>query len=269
MTLTLANGPLSKSPPETVNYEVEGPRHLLLFEEFPRRVRAAFGGETVADTRRGKLLHETGCLPVLYFPADDVRSDLLRPSERSTHCPFKGDASYFAVAAGDRVAEDAVWTYREPLEDAAWLRGYLAIHWDAMDAWYDEDEEVEGHLRDPYHRVDIRESSRHVRVLAAGEVIAETERPKLLFETGLPNRYYIPPDDVRGDLLERSETRTVCPYKGTASYRSMRTSGGARLDDVAWAYERPLEDAAKIAAHLCFSHDEVAVEVDGERVEGG
>lgn len=207
MTLTLSHGPLSGSPPETTNYEVEGPRHRLFFHDFPRRVRGLFGDETIADTQSGRMLHETGYLPVLYFPEQDVRSDLLRPSDKTTHCPFKGDATYFSIAVADRLAEDAIWTYPEPLAEARWLRGYLAFYWDAIDAWYEEDERIEGHLRDPYHRVDVRESSRHVRVLADGEVIAETRRPKVLFETGLPNRYYIPPDDVRQEALEPSEDR--------------------------------------------------------------
>lgn len=142
----------------------------------------------------------------------------------------------------------------------------MAIEWDAMEAWYDEDERVEGHLRDPYHRVDVCESTRHVRILAVGELVAETERPKLLFETGPPNRFYIPPEDVRRELLEPSDSRSVCPYKGTASYWSLRVDG-ALHEDAAWSYEDPLEDASKAPKHICFSHDDLQIEVDGERVE--
>lgn len=267
MTLTLSHGPLSGRPPEAVNYRIEGPAHRLLFDDFPRRVRAVLAGETIADTDRGKLLHETGLLPVLYFPEEDLRSDLLEPSDHSTHCPFKGDASYRSIRVGDRVAENAVWYYPEPLEGATWLRGYAAIYWNLMDAWLDEDEEVEGHLRDPYHRVDVRDSNRVVRVLAGSEVIAETSRPKLLSETGLPNRFYIPPEDVRRDLLQPSDTRTICPYKGRASYWSLRTSD-RKFDDVAWSYEKPLDNAAKVLGHLCFAHPEISVTVDGHRPQG-
>lgn len=267
MTLTLSSGPLSGRSPETVNYRIDGPAHRLLFDDFPRRVRAVLGGVTVADTVRGKLLHETGLLPVLYFPERDVRTDLLVPSEHTMHCPFKGDASYRSVRVGDRVADDAVWSYPDPREGAEWLRGYAAIYWSAMDAWLDEDEEVAGHLRDPYHRVDVRRSDRLVRVTAGSVVVAETRRPMLLSETGLPNRFYLPAEDVRRDLLLRSETRTVCPYKGFATYWSLDV-GDRRIDDVAWSYEQPLENADKVPGLLCFAHPEVTLTVDGQRAEG-
>jgi uncharacterized protein (DUF427 family) len=186
-------------------------------------VRAVFGGETVVDNHSVKLLHETGHLSVYYLPEEDLRGDLLEPTDHTTHCPFKGDASYRSVRVEDRIAEYAVWTYPEPLEDAPPILGYVALYHDAMDKWLEEDEEVFGHPHDPYHRVDVLESSRHVRVSLNGEVVAETKRPKILFETGLPPRYYIPPEDVRTDLLVPSETKTVCPYKGVAS---SRTSSG-------------------------------------------
>lgn len=263
MTLTLSSGPLAARPPGTVNYRIEGPDHALLFQEFPRRVRALLAGETVADTVRGMLLHETGYLPVLYFPEGDLRSDLLESSDHTTWCPFKGEATYRSVRVGERVAPHAVWAYAKPLDGATWLGGYAAISWDAMDAWLDEDEEVEGHLRDPYHRVDVRGSSRHVRVLSGGEVLADTTESKLLSETGLPNRWYLPAGDVRRDLLQRSETVTICPYKGRATYWSLWL-GDRRIDDVAFSYEQPLENALKAGGHLCFVHPEVTVEVDGE-----
>ncbi|MEC4017882.1 DUF427 domain-containing protein [Streptomyces sp. H27-D2] len=272
MTLTLSHGPLSGRPPQTVNYELRGPAHKLFFQDFPRRVRARFAGETVLDTRDGMLLHETGLLPQLYVPDADLTAELLRPTEHDTHCPFKGTAAYWSVSpaggAGEsqqeggaaRVAENAVWAYPEPLAEASWLRGYKAVYWGSMDQWLDEDEEVLGHLRDPYHRVDVRRSSRHVRILAGEQVIADSTRPMLLSETGLPNRYYLPRGDVRTDLLEHSDTSTVCPYKGTAEYWSLPLDG-RRLDDVAWSYAEPLDETLKAAGYLCFLHDELSIEV--------
>lgn len=260
MSLTMPPGPLAGHLPETVNYRIDGPAHQLHCHEFPRRVRARFGGETLLDTVRGRLLHETGLLPVLYVPAEDVRTGLLEQTQHRTHCPFKGDASYWSVRAGDRIAENAVWAYQEPRPEVSWLRGYLACYWEAMEAWYDEDEQVFGHLRDPYHRVDVRASSRQVRVLAGGEVIAETGQPRVLSETGLPNRWYVPAADVRREVLQPSETRTVCPYKGTAAYWSVQL-GGELLADAAWSYPDPLEGAGKIRDYLCFSHDGVTVDV--------
>ncbi|MQA12018.1 MAG: DUF427 domain-containing protein [Pseudonocardiaceae bacterium] len=265
MTLTFSTGPLAAEPAGRVNYRIEGPAHRLLFDEFPRRVRAMFGAEVVLDTQDGKLLHETAYLPQLYVPDSDVRAELLTPTDHRTHCPFKGDASYWSVQVGDRTAENAVWAYPTPHEDASWLRGYQAVYFGAMDAWFDEDEEVVGHLRDPYHRVDVRDSSRHVRVLVGGQVVAETDRPKILSETGLPNRYYLPPEDVHRGLLEPSATHTVCPYKGTASYHTLRTSGG-RVTNAAWSYPQPLDNALKVAGHLCFHGADIEVGVDGESV---
>jgi uncharacterized protein (DUF427 family) len=264
MTLTLSHGPLSGRPADA-NYRIEGPKHRLFFEDFPRRVRAVFSGETVFDTRRGKLLHETGLLPQLYVPRDDVRFDLLEQTRHTSHCPFKGDASYWSVRTGDRVAENAVWGYPQPHEGVPWLRDYVAFYWHTMDNWFDEDEEVQGHLRDPYHRVDVRETSRHVRIVAHGETVAETRRPKVLSETGLPNRYYIPLEDIRGELLEPSPTHLVCSYKGTASYKTLRI-GHHRIEDAAWFYPEPLENALKVRDHLCFLAEGVSVEVDGKHL---
>lgn len=255
MSLTLARGPLATGRTPHVNYHLDGPEHLLFFEEFPRRVRAELGGQTVADTRRGRLLHETGLLPVLYVPDDDLAAGVLHRTDHRTHCPFKGDAVSWSVRAGGATAENAAWGYPDPNPSAGWLRGYKAIHWDAMDAWYDEDEQVHGHPRDPYHRIDVRATSQRVRVLAGEELLVESTHAKVLSETGLPNRYYLPREDVRVELRP-SDTTAVCPYKGTSAYWS--TDG---LEDVAWSYEDPLEDAVKSSGHVSFLHDQVTTEI--------
>ena len=232
MALTVESGPFGERSKGTFNFDTGVlSAHTLYFEDSPRRVRVKFGGETIADSKRAKLLHETGHLPVYYFPEEDVRMDLLEESDHTTYCPFKGDASYWSVRVGDEVAENAVWSYPEPIDSAPPLAGYLAFYWRMMDHWYEEDEEVFVHPRDPYHRVDILESSRHVKVRVNGEVVAETQRPKLLFETSLPPRYYIPPEDVREDVLVESEKTTRCPYKGLASYWSVKAEG-KRVEDL-------------------------------------
>jgi uncharacterized protein (DUF427 family) len=265
MSLTLATGPLSREPAAS-NYRIEGPENRLLFEDFPRRVRAVLADTTVLDSRDGKLLHETGYLPQLYVPRHDLRADLLEATDHATNCPFKGDASYWSVRVGDRLAENAVWAYERPLPEASWLADHMAVYWDRMDAWLDEEEPVAGHLRDPYHRVDACASSRHVRVAVDGQVVADTSRPVLLSETGEPNRYFVPRADVDEALLEHSETRTVCPYIGDASHWSVRV-GDRTLEDVARAYEAPAGDALGIAGCLWFAGDEVEVWVDGQRME--
>ncbi len=266
MSLTLGGGPLAARPPATANYTVEGPAHRLLWHPFPRRIRALFGEATVLDTDRAALLHETGLLPQLYVPTDDVDEGLLQPTDHRTHCPFKGDARYASVRAGERIAENAVWSYPAPLGPARWLAGHLALYWDAVDAWFDEDEEVFGHIRDPYHRVDVRPTSRRVRVTAADTEVADTRGALLLSETGLPNRYYLPARDVRTELLAPSATHTVCPYKGQASYRTL-LAGETRVADVAWHYPQPLEDARRIAGYYCFHAEGVQTVVDGRQVD--
>jgi len=260
MTLTMGKAPLASTGPDAVNYTIDGPRHRLLMTPFPRRVRAEFGGAMVFDTRRGQLLHESNLLPVLYVPVDDIDTSLLESTEHTTHCPFKGDASYWSVRVGDRLAENAVWGYEAPIAGVEWLRGGRAFYWDRLDTWYDEAEEVFGHLRDPYHRVDVRESDARVTVRIGDTVVAESAAPMLLSETGLPSRWYLPTSDVRTDLLRRSDTTTVCPYKGTSTYWSF-TGGDGRIDDVSWSYEEPLDDARRVAGHLAFDGDAVTVDV--------
>jgi len=254
MSLTLPGGPLALERPHDVNYHTDGPERLLFFGDFPRRVRAVFAGQTVVNTRGGRLLHESELLPVLYVPDADISSDLLSGTDLTTRCPFKGEASYWDVRADGRTAENAVWAYPDPLTPASWLRGYKAVSWDAMEAWYDEDEQVFGHLRDPFHRVDVRAASGRVRVLLDGHVLADSTRAKVLSETGPPNRYYLPREDVQAGLL-RSETSQVCPYKGTSSYWSTGTQ-----TNIAWSYEEPLDDAARVARHVSFA-DSASVEV--------
>jgi len=207
MSLTIGTGPFGPNSAGEFNREMPSPKGLLYLDAFPRRMRAIFAGQTVVDSRHAKLLHEHGHLAVLYFPGDEVRTDLLEPTDHSTRCPWKGDAAYWSVRVDDRVAENAVWGYPEPVEGAQPLAGYLAVYWNEMDEWLEEDEPARVHVRDPYHRVDILDSSRHVRVSLNGELLAETEHARVLYETGLPPRWYMPADDVRTDLLVDSDTR--------------------------------------------------------------
>ena len=263
MTLTIGTGPFGDQGSGEFNFEVTAPEgHALYFEESPRRVRVMFGGETIADSRSAKLLHERDHLPLYYFPEEDVRMDLLEKTTHTTHCPFKGDASYWSVKVGESIAENSAWSYPEPIENCPPISGFISFYWNAMDSWFEEDEEVFVHARDPYHRVDVLDSSRHVKVSVAGEVIAETRNPKLLFETGLPTRYYIPPENVKSEKLRPSETRTECPYKGTASYYSV--AGYEEGEDAIWHYPEPIAAVGKVAEHLCFYNERVDLEVDGE-----
>ena len=169
----------------------------------PQRIRAVFAGETVLDTRGAKILYESNIPGQWYIPAEDVRTDLLTPTDTSTHCPFKGDASYWTLTVGDRTEVDICWGYAEPLPGVAGIHGMRAFYFGRMDAWYEEDEQVFGHARDPYHRVDARRSSDRVTVRVKGEVVAQTSHPVRLFETSIAPRYYVPIGDVRAETLSR------------------------------------------------------------------
>ena len=263
MGLTMGTGPFGKKPAGTFNFQPDPPKgHALYLEPSPRRVRGVIGGETVVDSCHVALLFETGYLPIWYFPRSDVRFDLLEATEHTTHCPFKGDARYWTIRAGGKVAENKVWGYPETLPETPPITDRVAFYWDAVEHWYEEDEEVFGHPRDPWHRVDARRSARHVRVEIGGEAIADSRRPTVVFETGLPTRYYLPRSDVAMESLEATDTRTICAYKGFASYWSV---GEER--DVAWTYEEPFPDAPPIAGLVCFLNERTDMTVDGAPVE--
>ena len=232
------------------------PDYRVELEPTPRRLRVAFNGETVADSTRAVLMYETRHLPVYYFPLDDVRTDLMTRTDHRSHCPFKGDASYWSITVGERVAENAMWSYEDPFEEVPYLKGYAAFYWDRVDHWYEEDDEVFVHPRDPYKRIDVLNSSRRVRVVLGGQTVAESTQGRFLFETGMPTRYYLPRDHVRMELLTPSETRTRCPYKGEAVYWSANI-GGTGFEDIVWSYPNPVEGSLRIKDYLCFFTENV------------
>ena len=250
-------------PPATPSLSPELP---FRWEDSQRRVRVIFAGLAIVDSKRVMRLQEYGRLPVYYFPLSDVRQEVLEASDHQTHSPLKGKASYWTIRAGDRVAEHAAWSYPSPPPTAPQVKGYVAFYWNTMDAWYEEDEQVFGHARDPYKQVEILPSSRHVRVVAGGQTIAATHHPWLLLETGGPTRYYLPEQDVRMEWLQGSSTTTRCPYKGLASYWSARI-GASVFEDIVWSYRDPLPACSPIAGLLCFFNECVdAIYVDDELV---
>jgi uncharacterized protein (DUF427 family) len=266
VTLTVGKGPFGHRPGGVFNFELPRREGLLYFEESPRRIRGVFAGETIVDSRHAKLLHEHGRLPLYYFPESEVRMDLLQATDHTTRCPWKGDASYWTIAVGDRTAENAAWSYPDPIEGAPPIAGHLAFYWDSLDEWFEEDEPAIVHARDPYHRIDVLDTSRHVRIEVGGETVAETTRARVLYETSLPPRWYIPPEDVEMDKLKASDTRTGCAYKGFASYYSVE-AGRELEDDLVWHYEEPRPEAVRIAGYLAFFNERVDVYLDGELQE--
>ena len=229
-------------------------------EYSPRRVRAYFDNQLIAHSERVLLVFESRRPPVYWFPTSDVRMDLLAPKEQAA-AAASGTVRWRSTAGG-KMVDNLAWSYAEPAGDLAPLENHIAFYWNAIDAWYEEDEEVFVHPRDPYTRVDTVHSSRRVRVEVDGETIAVTNRPVLLFETGLPTRYYIPKLDVRMDLLESSDTVTHCPYKGDATYWNLRL-GDKTFKDFVWVYRRPIPEIPKIENLLCFYNEKVDLYVDG------
>lgn len=231
-------------------------------EPTPRRIRIRLGDRLVADSTRAQLLvrYDGEGLPTYYLPREDVRpgalvDETISPRGRRT----------WAVRIGRERAEAAAWAHEDPTGTMAALADHVTFSWRQLE-WYEEDERVVLHARDPYRRVDTLRSSRHVQVLVAGELVADSVRPLLLFETGLPPRYYLPFEDVRTRLFEASDTVTVCPYKGRARYWSVRV-GETFLPDLAWSYPDPIPENPKIRDLICFFNERVDLVVDGEALE--
>jgi uncharacterized protein (DUF427 family) len=249
----------------------------LRHEPTDKRIRAVLGGETVVDSRRALLVWEPRrVVPVYGVPEEDVRAEL-EPGDAAADAPgelpqLAGrpvlDPSIpftFHSAAGTPLRLRARGSDREAAAfrpDDPDLSNHVLVDFAGMDEWYEEDERNVGHPRDPFHRIDIVHSSRHVRVELDGELLAESSTPLLLFEPPLPVRYYLDPADVRMDLLVPSATRTTCAYKGHAAYWSLPDAG-----DVAWTYPEPQREAAEVAGAVAFFNERVDVVVDGERLE--
>jgi uncharacterized protein (DUF427 family) len=225
-----------------------------------KRVRAYLAGRLVADTTAPVLVWEAPYYPAYYLPLADLAAELV-PTGKTEHSPSRGEAEVFDVRVDGATAQAAARRYPgSPLES---LRDLVRLEWGAMDEWLEEDEPVYTHPRDPYTRVDILASSRHVRVELDGVTVADCAQPRILFETALPPRYYLPLSDVKMDLLRPSDTQTSCPYKGTASYWSVDT-GQELHRDVVWIYRTPLPESQKIAGLACFYNEKADIYLDGE-----
>jgi len=239
-------------------------RGRIRVEAGAKRVRVYVGGVAIADTVHPLYVWETPFYPSYYLPAADVRTDLLDPTPTVTHSPSRGDAAHFTVRVGDEERRDAAWQYRtSPIEE---LRDHIRFDWDAMDSWFEEDEEVFTHARSPYVRIDILPTSRAVRVELNGEVLAESPRALVLFETGLPARWYIPKVDVRMERFVATDMASHCPYKGQAEYWSARVGAGLE-ENLVWSYPTPLPESERIAGYVAFFDERVDLFVDGVRQE--
>jgi len=257
----------------------------LRHEPTGKRIRAVLDGGTVVDTTRALLVWEPQrIVPSYAVPADDIAAELapadaaaadatgtvgVRMPELSGRPVLDPSVPFAMHSAEGRAADVRAGQQNRPgagfFPADPGLAGYVVLDFGAFDAWYEEDELTVAHPRDPFHRIDVLPSSRHVRVELDGHVLAESSRPVLLFETMLPTRYYLPRDDIRAELTP-SATRTYCAYKGQASYWSA-TAGDRVVPDLAWTYQQPRHDAAQVRGLIAFFAERLDVTVDGERTD--
>lgn len=232
----------------------------IQIETGPKRTRTYLGGLAVGDTTSPLLVWEHRYFPQYYIPKSDVSMDNLIVNGKTKTFPNLGTAQYFDVVVGERTAASAAWAF--PDSDIVELREAIRFEWSAMDAWFEEDEEVVVHARDPYTRLDALASSRHIQVAINGFTVADSHNSRMLFETGMPTRYYLPKTDVRMDLIRETDGETHCPYKGTADTLSMEVDGKL-VENIAWTYAKPLAESQPIVSLVSFLNEKVDIYVDG------
>jgi uncharacterized protein (DUF427 family) len=237
------------------------PERLLFAEPLRRRMRVRFGGAWVADSEDVVLLHEPGRYPVAYFPLGDITDGVLQPSSHTTRHADLGATTWYTVEAGGQSKPRAAWQYTELAAHASDLEDRVAFAWRAMDAFYEEDERIVGHAADSYHRIDIRQTSRHLLVHHGDRVIADTSHPLALYESGFAPRWYVPRADVDESALTLVAGQTFCPYKGLASYYDIADAHGA-----AWSYLDAWPGVGRISGLVSFEPDKIEVRIDGTRL---
>jgi uncharacterized protein (DUF427 family) len=261
MGLSWQQGPLSGATVGRFLTPEPLPQRLLFAEPLRRRMRVKFAGEWIADSEDVVLLHEPGRYPVAYFPVADVRPGVLVSESRKTQHRDLGDTAWFSVAVGEKSTDHAAWQHTALHDHANVLQGRVAFAWRAMDGFYEEDERIVGHAADAYHRIDIRQSSRHLVVRLGDRVIADTRRPFVMFESGFAPRWYVLRDDIDQTALTPAERQTFCPYKGLASYYDIGSRKRA-----AWYYPNAWPDAARVSNLVSFEPEEVDVFLDDKKL---
>jgi uncharacterized protein (DUF427 family) len=263
MGLSWQQGPLGRNPNGKFLTTTPMPARVLYLEPIRRRMSVELGGSTVARSDDAILLFEPARYPVAYFPLTDVAADVLQPSDHETRHPDLGTTKWFDVVGGDgQRAQRCAWQHIEPPEQAAALRDTVAFAWRAMDALYEEDERILGHAADPYHRIDIRRTSRHLVVHHGDQLVADTQSPVVLYESGFAPRWYVPRADIVADALELVAGQTFCPYKGLASYYDI-----GDIKNAAWSYRAPFEEVERIADLVSFYPEKVTITIDDEKLE--
>jgi uncharacterized protein (DUF427 family) len=234
---------------------------MLFAEPLRRRMRVKFGNEWIADSEKVTLLHEPGRYPVAYFPKADIAAEALQPIEHTSQHRDLGPTKWYAVRAGEREAVRAAWEHAELPTYASELESHVAFAWRAMDAFYEEDERIVGHAADQYHRIDIRQTSRHLVVRTDSQIIADTSRPLMLCESGFAPRWYVPREDINEAALTPNGTQTFCPYKGVCSYYDIEDAPRA-----AWSYRDPFTEVNRVSDLISFEPDKVTVLIDDKQL---
>jgi len=262
MGLSWQQGPLGLNPNGKFLTASPMPERLLFAEPLRRGMSVELGGTIVARSDDAVLLFEPGRYPVAYFPLGDVVAGALQAMDYRTKHPDLGETKWFEVVGGNgKVARRGAWQHVDPPPQGAAFRDCVAFAWRAMDAFYEEDERILGHAADPYHRIDIRRSSRHLVVRNGDQLVADTHAPLVLYESGFAPRWYVARGDVLSEALHPVEEQTSCPYKGVASYYDI---GDARK--AAWSYRAPLEAMARIGDLVSFEPDKVEITIDGQKL---
>jgi uncharacterized protein (DUF427 family) len=263
MGLSWQQGPLGRDPNGTFVTATPVPERVVYLEPLRRRMSVELGGSTIARSDDAVLLFEPARYPVAYFPLGDIADGVLQPADRETAHQDLGNTKWFDVVGGDgQISKNGAWQHLDPPPQGAALRDAVAFAWRMMDAFYEEDDRILGHAADPYHRIDIRRSSRHVVVRHEDQVVADTDAPLVLYESGFAPRWYVPRADVVAEALHPVEGQTFCPYKGLASYY---TIGDTR--NAAWSYRAPFDEVARIADLVSFEPDKVTITIEGEKLE--
>jgi uncharacterized protein (DUF427 family) len=264
MGLAWQQGPLALGSVGHFLTEQPMPPRLLFAEPLRRRMRVRFADRWIADSEDVILLHQPGRYPVAYFPPTDIEPGLLITEDRVTEHRDLGATQWFSIKIAEREANHSAWQHTSLPRHAAVLDGRVAFAWRSMDAFYEENERIVGHAADAYHRIDIRSTSRHLVVRDGDKVIADTQHPLALYESGFAPRWYVAREDIDESVLKLDDVQTFCPYKGICSYYDVGDHQRA-----AWSYINAWREVVRVTNLVSFEPDKIDVFLDGKQLHLG